>query len=288
MHHKLLIGVFFLSFTILISSFMIQNPHRPIKSNLKPLFNGKNLEGWDTYLGPELDESGKPKTKIPMGLNHDPAQVFSVVKLDGKPCIRISGEEWGGLISKKEYGNFHLRLKFKWGNLQFGNKRKGKKDSGLLYYSVGDLGADAGAWMRSQEFQIEEGNCGEFWGVAGGSEDIHAIKKSDSSYIYDPTGPLIRFNEDTPIGRHCKKAMDHENPTGEWNTLDLYCFEGKSIHMVNGQIMMILENSGELNHHVWSELRKGKIQFQSEGCEIFYRDIQLEEISEFPHLAEIQ
>ena len=37
---------------------------------------------------------------------------------------------------------------FKWGNLIWGQKKGKKKDSGVLYFSVGKNGADYGAWMR--------------------------------------------------------------------------------------------------------------------------------------------
>ncbi|MEJ7684107.1 MAG: DUF1080 domain-containing protein [Segetibacter sp.] len=127
------------------------------------LFNGKDLTGWDTYIGPDLDSTGKIIGK-PVGLNNDPKHVFTIINKDGENIIRISGEAWGGISTKKEYENYHFQLKFKWGNLTWGQKKNKKKDSGLLYHAVGPHSADYGAWMRSQEFQIEEGNCGEYWG----------------------------------------------------------------------------------------------------------------------------
>lgn len=259
-----------------------QNPINPESQKLKSLFNGKNLKGWDTFIGPPIDDSGKHLSTLPEGLNQDSSHVFSVVQVDGENVIRISGEKWGGLITKNEFQNFHLRLEFKWGQQQWGPKKKAKKDSGILYYSVGDHGADFGNWMRSQEFQIEEGNCGEYWGVAGGSEEIHASRISDSSYVYNPKGPLTIFNEKSKSGRHCRKSQDSENPTGNWNTLDLYCFNGTSIHMVNQKIMMVLHNSAQISHGLIQPLIKGKIQLQSEGAEIFYKNIQVEKLNSLP------
>ena len=147
------------------------------------LFNGKNLHGWDTYIGPPLNDSGKLLTDIPIGLNNDPRNVFTVVEQKGEKVIRISGENWGGISTKKEYADFHLQLLFKWGLLKWGQKKNKKRDSGLVYLAVGKHGADYGAWMRSQEFQIEEGNSGDYWGVAGGMQDIPVIKRSDSEYV---------------------------------------------------------------------------------------------------------
>jgi 3-keto-disaccharide hydrolase len=246
------------------------------------LFNGKNLDGWDTWIGPPLDNSGKKLSEIPVGLNNDPDHVFTVVDQNDEKLIRISGEKWGGISTKAEFENFHLQLMFKWGTLSWGQKKGKKKDSGLLYFAVGEHGADYGAWMRSQEFQIQETDCGDYWGVAGGVTDIPAIKKSDSEYVYHPQGQLYSFNANNKIGRHCIKAADAEKPTGEWNTLDLYCHRDTSVHMINGKLMMILYNSRQWENGKESPLLKGKLQIQSEGAEIFYKQIRLRSISAIP------
>ena len=246
------------------------------------LFNGTNLNGWDTYIGPPLDDAGKKLSDAPVGLNRDPRQVFTVVQQDGEKVIRISGENWGAVTTKREYADFHLQLLFKWGILRWGQKKNKKRDSGLLYFSVGDNGADYGAWMRSQEFQIEEGNCGDYWGVAGGMQDIPAIKRSDSEYVYDPAGQLYTFSATSKVGRHCIKQGDAEKPSGEWNTLDLYCHGDTSVHVINGKVMMVLYHSAQLEKGQVLPLVKGKIQIQSEGAEVFYKHIILEPLKAIP------
>lgn len=64
------------------------------------LFNGKSLEGWNTYIGPPLDDAGKMLSQQPVGLNTDPNGVFTIVKQDGDNVIRISGENWAACIQK--------------------------------------------------------------------------------------------------------------------------------------------------------------------------------------------
>lgn len=246
------------------------------------LFNGKDLTGWDTYLGPPLDNTGKMLSETPVGLNNDPNHVFTIVKDGAENVIRISGQEWGGISTKKEYDNFHLQLQFKWGSLTWGQKKGHKKDSGLLYFAVGKHGADYGAWMRSQEFQIQEGDCGDYWGVAGAVQDIRAVKKSDKEYVYDPAGERYTFSEATNTGRHCIKNPDAEKPSGEWNTVDLYCHGDTSVHMVNGKVVMVLYNSKQMDNGKLTPLIKGKLQIQSEGAEVFYKDIKLRSINAIP------
>jgi hypothetical protein len=252
------------------------------KDHWEKLFNGKNLSGWDSYLGPDLNDSGKAINGQPIGLNNDPRHVFTIVKQDDENIIRISGENWGAISTIKEYKNYHLQLQFKWGALSWGQKKNKKKDSGLLYNSVGKYGADYGAWMRSQEFQIEETNCGDYWGVAGGIATIPAIKKSETEYVYNPEGTLTTFREGSKQGRRCIKGIDAENPSGEWNTVDLYCFGDTSIHAINGRLMMILYHGKQMENGQDLPLTSGKIQIQSEGAEVFYRDIKIQSINRLP------
>jgi hypothetical protein len=257
------------------------------KDHWKQLFNGKNLTGWDTYIGPDLDDKGKPLTGTPVGLNNDPKQVFTVVNQDGENIIRVSGQNWGALITKTEFQNYHLQLQFKWGAFTWGQKKGQKKDSGVLYNSVGPNGADYGAWMRAQEFQIEEGNTGDYWGCAGGMADMPVTARTPgifgkTDYIYTVGSPLLTFSQQSAQGRHCVKQGDAENPSGQWNTLDLYCHGDTSIHVVNGKVMMVLYHNRQLDNGQELPLTSGKIQLQSEGAELFYRKIQVQAINGLP------
>lgn len=248
----------------------------------KSLFNGKNFSGWDVYIGPAYDTVQKKFTGNPMGLNNDPDHVFSVVKEDGRSCIRVSGEKFGGISTVQSFENYHLRLEFKWGKLKWNPKRNARRDSGLLYHANGDHGSDGGFWMRSQEFQIQEGDCGDYWGVAGGIADVPAKQESANRFVYSPGSPLLTFKEKGPQGRNCIKNPDAEKPTGEWNVIDLYCFGDTSVHVVNGQVTMVLYKLRQAANGSESKLTKGKIQLQSEGAELYYRNIEVEEIAAIP------
>lgn len=248
----------------------------------KALFNGKDFSGWDLYIGPLFDSVRHEFVGESLGLNTDPNKVFTVVNEDGKPAIRISGENFGGISTRDEYSNYHLRLEFKWGRKKWNPKRNAKRDSGLLYHAVGPHGADGHFWMRSQEFQIQEGDCGDYWGCGGAIADIPAVKKAGDQFIYTPSGTLFTFRDKGPNGRHCVKQVDAEKPSGEWNTIDLYCFGDTSVHIVNGKVVMVLFNLRQPDGTHDKPLTKGKIQIQSEGAEVFYRNLEVEEISILP------
>jgi catechol 2,3-dioxygenase-like lactoylglutathione lyase family enzyme len=256
------------------------------------LLNGKDLKGWDTYLGPQFPEKGDDRTGVkPIGLNIDPKQIFTIATEDGESALHISGEHFGGISTVESFENYHFQLQFKWGKRKWHPREKSKMDSGLLYHANGEHGADYGFWMQSQEFQIQEGDCGDYWGVAGAIIDVPTKKINDSTYIYDPlfaesrnpSGSILRtFQDKTPTGRHATKNPDAEKPSGEWNTLDLYCFGDTAVHVVNGKVVMVLYKSKRPVNGKMEALTKGKIQLQSEGSEIFYRRIRILSINALP------
>jgi hypothetical protein len=269
-----------LLFLLLLAGSAFTGPGHP--AAWTDLFNGKDLSGWDSWLAPEADSNGRRLSDEPIGLNNDPHHVFSVVAEDGQKVIRISGQDVGGIISRGEYGDYHLQVLFKWGARTWGQKKGKKKDSGLLYHSTGAYGADFGAWMRSHEFQVQEGDCGDYWGCAGATADVPAKKINDSDYVYDPSGALYTFRADSRVGRHCIKSSDAEKPTGQWNTLDLYCHGDTSVQVVNGRVMMVLYHLGQVVEGQLRPLTRGRIQLQSEGAEVFYKDIRLQSIDRIP------
>lgn len=253
----------------------------------RPLFNGENLEGWDTWLGPKYDTLQKKFDSIGgPGLNNDPERVFRVDTTDKEKAIHIMGTHFGGLSTKEEFSNYHLTLEFKWGPLKSPPKKNDKRDGGLLYHAVGPHGADSKFWMRSQEFQIQEGDIGDYWGCAGGMADIPVVKKSEGNYVFDPDGELMTFSENSHAGRHAIKAVDSEMPYGKWNTLELYCFGDTAVHVVNGRVTMWLYKLRQPEGDKEVPLKKGKIQLQSEGAEMYVRRIKIEPIDRLPEKIE--
>ena len=247
------------------------------------LLNGKNLDGWDTYLGPQFPEKGDDRTGVaPIGLNTDPKQVFRMATEDGAPALRISGEHFGGISTRESFENYHLQVQFKWGKQKWRPRENAKMDSGILYHANGEHGADWGFWMQSQEFQVQEGDCGDYWGLVGAGFDIPAKKQGEKDWVYDPAAEKQAFFEQSRAGRHCLKSPDAEKPSGQWNTLDLYCVGDTALHVVNGQVVMVLYHSRRPANGGFEPLTKGKIQVQSEGAEVFYRTLRIRSIDRLP------
>jgi len=249
----------------------------------------ENLSEWDTYLSfkhqigydgtPPLDESGKEIA--PIGLNKPGYDVFTTITENNEPVIKVSGEYYGCLVSKNEYENYHLQVQFKWGDKKWIPRLDRMKDSGILYHSIGPFGAEHWrSWMMSQEFQIMEAHSGDFWSQATSAIDIRAYaSESGLNPMADESQDFLSFGEGGEAGKYCLRSNNYEKPHGEWNTLDLVSFNGKSLHIVNGEVVMVLKNSRYINKDGETvPMTKGKIQLQSEAAELFFKDIRIKPI----------
>lgn len=234
------------------------------KKGKEKLFNGKNLNGWYTFIRER-------------GRNNDPKQVFKVS--DG--LIRISGEEYGCITTEEEYENYIILVEFKWGEATHPPRTDKARDSGLLLHSVGEDGGSDGTWMHSIECQIIEGGTGDFIVVGDGSKNYSitspvAGEKYGGSYVYSPSGNKVTINEGRinwygrdPGWKDIKGfrgATDVEKPAGSWNILKC---------VVRGSEIYVYLNGTLVNHATDVRPQKGRIQIQSEGAEILFRRIEL-------------
>ena len=265
-----------------------------ITGKWKNLFEGNPKENWDIFMGvphasitgiPDVDPESNGMNGIALGLNNDPKDVFTFEEQGDETVLHISGEIYGALTSKQEYENYHLRLQFKWGEKKWEPRINRKRDSGILYHCVGPFRRFWNVWMQSQEFQVQESDVGDYYGLSTTIIEIPAAREEGVKELAYKKGAEMRYFSavDKNFPSHLNKGLDNENPHGEWNTLDLICVGGNSLHIVNGKVAMALYNSqyqtadGEIK-----PLTKGRIQLQSEGAEIFYKNIEIKSISEIP------
>ena len=158
---KLTVAILFISTLFIFNSCQTEEPWQP-------LFNGQDLTGWDTWVGP-IEEDGEP-----VGLNKDPLNLFSVVDIEGEKVIRISGEVNASLATQEEFENYHLIVEFKWGE-----KLYKRWNSGILYNSYGDFGVGLGVWMSSHELQLAMGNIGDSYRMGKSYCEIPMVKNSE-------------------------------------------------------------------------------------------------------------
>jgi hypothetical protein len=224
-------------------------------------FNGKDLSGFYAYLKEHKDA--------------DPRGVFTIQ--DG--MIRVSGEEFGGLATREAYRDYHLVVEWKWGDETWAPRRDRARDSGILLHCIGPDGAAGGQWMQSIECQVIEGGCGDFIMVAGeGKPSLTCAVRvgADTQLYYHEGGEEVtrdsgRFNwwGRDPSWKDqlgFRGPRDVEKPAGEWNRMEVVCDGDRITNILNGTVVNVGTRSSQA---------EGKIQFQSEGAEIFFRTIEI-------------
>jgi Domain of Unknown Function (DUF1080) len=254
----------------------------------------EELSNFDKFLGvphtsiPNLPEypKGDGMKGIPIGLNKDPLNVFSVIKEDKADVLYITGQMYGGLSTKEEYGDYHLSVQFKWGTKVYEPRLTKPKDSGILYHCFNKQGAFWNVWMNSIEFQVCENEIGDLYSLSKRRLLVKSSIDSDNQWIYNPKSALTEFGGGVPNGEkrgRCKSIKHVEKPVGEWNTLELYCLGDMGIHVLNGQVInVVMENTKAEIENQETILRKGKIQIQSEGAECWYKDIKIKRLTKIP------
>lgn len=251
-----------------------------------PLLDAR-LSQWEKWLGvphrsyevPGYVRGSTPKEDPVLGLNRDPLDVFTVKVVDGEPVLNITGQVFGGLTTLKSFENFHLRTQHRWGTRKWEPRLNAVRDNGILFHCIGEHGAGGKNWMRSQECQVQEGDIGDWWPIAGAMVDA-AVKDED--------GKVVRYVPGAPL-RAMRSRIWHgtdypEKPSGEWNTVEVYAFAGDAVFRLNGRTVNVIRNSRyrEKGSDQEIPLKAGKLQIQSEAAECQYRRLELRPLTAWP------
>ncbi len=203
------------------------------------LFNGRDLSGFYTYLDG-------------LGADRDPDRVFSV--RDG--AIRISGQRYGYICTRREFDNFYLDVEFKWGEETWPPRVSNARDSGILFHVTGE----DKVWPRSIEFQMIEGGTGDIILVGGTELTVKGERRASGRFDRFGKGPW------KDLAGYRDPSGEVEKPRGEWNRLELWAQGDRVRMLVNGKLV---------NEGAGASVQKGKILFQSEGAEVFIRKVEL-------------
>jgi len=168
----------------------------------KPLFNGKDLNGWYRFL----------KTK---GKNNDPENVFSVEH----GLLHITGKEFGYICTENVYKDFHLSVEFKWGEKKYPPRDADttKRDNGICFYIPFD--EKDFVWPKSIECQVQEGDVGDMWLIDSATVIMNGKRTEPKDFAM------------------VKKKIDNEKPHGDWNLVEVIVNKGKITYIVNGMVV---------------------------------------------------
>lgn len=162
-------------------------------------------------------------------------QVFTVK--DG--VIHCVGKPFGYMYTKETFQNFQLHVEWRW--------PEEPANSGIfLFVQDGEK-----LWPHAIECQLHAGDAGDF--VLLGGSDLKEFKLAEGEQR--PAFPVVT-----------KKKVSNEKPTGQWNSADITCKNGKITVIINGTH----QNTGSKPVY-----KKGHIALQSEGGPVEFRNVQL-------------
>jgi hypothetical protein len=188
------------AFVMFFSSGVLYAQQNPV--TMKPLFNGKNLDGWYSFLNSK-------------GKSNDPEKVFNIE--DG--LLHISGKEFGYICTELEFENFHLIAEFKWGEKKYPPRDADttKRDNGICFYMPAT--AKDTVWPVSIECQVQEGDVGDIWLIGNTTMIINGKRTLPKDF------------------NRVIKQRDAEKPNGEWNKVEIICNKGNITYLVNGVVV---------------------------------------------------
>ncbi len=207
------------------------------QTDFNPLFNGRNFNDWDIYLRKDPNHILREVVK-----NRDTLGVFTIKNEE----IHVSGQTFGYIITNDVFENFHLKLEFRWGEKKWFPRQDTIRDAGILYFVPRDLPEKI--WPMSMECQIQEGDLGDFWLIDYATAEMDGQRTPAK-----------------PFSRGIKK-VNAEKPHGEWNTVEVVVQNNVCRHIVNGVVV---------NQATNPSLYRGRIALQSEGAELFYKNIEI-------------
>jgi hypothetical protein len=233
------------------------------------------LSQFDVWIGvphvsvtelPEGTFQAKNVTQgTPMGAN-DVKRVFTMTEDNGEPMLAISGEIYGAVTTLEEYGNYHFSTQFKWGEKKWEPRLEKLRDTGILYHCTGEHGSFWSVWKSSMEYQVQETDLGDLYKLGGTSAEA---RTTDS--IYD-------LKSENYASRKIRACAEPDAPHGEWNHLEIYTVGTTAVHVANGVVLMVIENMKIKD----TPLSRGQIQIQCEGAEVYYKQMKIRSITEFP------
>jgi hypothetical protein len=231
-----------------------------------PLFNGRNLDGWYTFL----QKHGK---------NSDPDHVITIE--DGAIHLYKDAEEGSQVVmgyigTEKEYANYHLRLQYRWGTKKFAPRHKLKRDAGLYYHIIGP---DA-VWPRSLQYQIQQSDAGDLIALHGFAVDTWIDPKTRDALEPTYQDPE-RGGEERVIGGKgisYQKRQPGDFEIDGWNTVEIIARGDSTIHVLNGHIInkgrnvrcFSAEKPGEAQ-----PITRGRIALEIEAAELYFRNVEL-------------
>jgi Domain of Unknown Function (DUF1080) len=239
------------------------------KEKWAPLFNGRDLTGWYTFL----QKHGKDR---------DPDHVITIEENAihiYKNAPEASQVVMGYIGTQKEYGNYHLRFQYRWGIKKFEPRFKLKRDAGLYYH----LNGPDAVWPRGLQFQIQQTDVGDLLTLYGFELDtwIDPKTRSDAQATF---GEPEQGGQERVLGGKAigyQKRLPGEIEVEGWNTIEVIAKGDTTVHKLNGHLV----NRGKNIRFTDPEkpgnstpVTRGRIALEIEAAEIYFRNVEIREL----------
>lgn len=234
----------------------------------RPLFDGRTLNGWRFYQQGAGDTDRDGAVAIERGMLHFLG-----------PRYRGDGTAPGHISTLAEHGDYHLRLRFRWGSARFVPRKLQRRNSGILYH-MGP--ATDRLFPPGVEFQVEEGDVGD--AIMIDTRALHGPLLGGTPLWpnYFPSMPQ-EYVEPVRAGGIARQWFRHSGAFASldgWNTLDLIAFGDQAAHLVNGRIVNTLfKMTGPGAQGASTPLTRGRIALEFEHAEIWFSDIAIRPLS---------
>lgn len=196
------------------------------------LFNGKDLDGWHIDV-PEMDT-------IPSARNPFIVRDGMLVSL---------GTPQGHVITDATYENFRLNIEYRFAG-EPGN-------CGVLVFASTPRSLYK-MFPKSIEVQMMHENAGDFWCIVQDITTDDLVKRRGLKSEWGITEGKKR--------RILNLTDGSEKPLGEWNAMQIECF--------NNQIKVWV-NDDLVNYGYNATANSGQIALQAEGAEVEFRKIDI-------------
>lgn len=209
----------------------------------------------------------------------DPKHVFQLQ--DG--VLRCGDEDMGYVATKQAYCDYHLSVEYRWGRKNPNDKYV--RNSGVLLNAVGPDGSQRGVWMTSIECQLAQGCEGDLIVIPGKTAEGAAFPATVSSTTVVAEDKKTRWQKDgiptVYSGRQFwwskhqpffKELIDTRgrddvaSPLGEWTKVECVCQGARITVKING---VTVNECYDVNPP------SGKVLLQTEGHEVFFRNLEL-------------
>ena len=239
-----------------------------VTERIELLTDGNITKHWYTWLKGE-------------GRDSDTNKVFTA---EGS-TLKVSGKVMGCVTTRKAYRDYRFSLEYRFVDNDVQLNKKDARDGGILFHSTGKDGVFWEVWMNSFECNIIQGATGDL--IVVGDEKrkpgvyrckgrVDPATRGKESQLWSPDGDVVEIVNTGRIRRPdvdpewknliSEPLSPNEKPIGEWNKVEVVCNGDKAEFFFNGM------KTGEY----WDlSPSYGRIQLQSEGFGIEYRNIVL-------------